>query len=146
MNTLTPITWLLPVDGSAHALNAVRAGIVEARQMQAPVRFILLNVQSPLSKDISRFIDANTLDEYHRDNAEEALQSTKALLDASGFSYEMRVLLGEPAATIAECARTEHCARIVMGARGLGSVIGLLLGSITTKVVHLASVPVLLVK
>jgi nucleotide-binding universal stress UspA family protein len=33
-----------------------------------------------------------------------------------------------------------------MGTRGLGHVAGMLLGSVTTKVIHLTEVPVLLVK
>ena len=33
-----------------------------------------------------------------------------------------------------------------MGTRGLGSVAGMLLGSVVTKVLHLTEVPVLLVK
>jgi nucleotide-binding universal stress UspA family protein len=33
-----------------------------------------------------------------------------------------------------------------MGTRGMGSVSNLLLGSVATKVIHLAPVPVLLVK
>jgi nucleotide-binding universal stress UspA family protein len=43
-------------------------------------------------------------------------------------------------------AREEDVAHIIMGTRGLGGVRGLLLGSVTTQLLHLADVPVTLVK
>jgi nucleotide-binding universal stress UspA family protein len=53
---------------------------------------------------------------------------------------------GVVAATIDRLAREEHVAHIIMGTRGLGGVRGLLLGSVTTQLLHLADVPVTLVK
>jgi nucleotide-binding universal stress UspA family protein len=47
---------------------------------------------------------------------------------------------------IAQYAKEKGCDQIVMGTRGLGTVQGLLLGSVATKVIHLANVPVMLVK
>jgi nucleotide-binding universal stress UspA family protein len=47
---------------------------------------------------------------------------------------------------IAEVGRQENCDAIVMGTRGMGAVSGLVLGSVATKVIHLADVPVTLVK
>ena len=50
------------------------------------------------------------------------------------------------AKTIAEVAREEVVNQIVMGTRGLGGIQGLLLGSVATQVIHLAEVPVTLIK
>jgi nucleotide-binding universal stress UspA family protein len=47
---------------------------------------------------------------------------------------------------IAQVAREEDIQHIVMGTRGLGSIQGLLLGSVATKVIHLADVPITLIK
>ncbi|HEX9811647.1 MAG TPA: universal stress protein [Burkholderiales bacterium] len=43
-------------------------------------------------------------------------------------------------------AREKRCDQIYIGTRGLGPITGMLLGSVTTKVLHLSDVPVLLVK
>jgi nucleotide-binding universal stress UspA family protein len=43
-------------------------------------------------------------------------------------------------------AEDKQCEQIVMGTRGLGTVSNLVLGSVATKAIHLAKVPVLLVK
>jgi nucleotide-binding universal stress UspA family protein len=58
---------------------------------------------------------------------------------------ETIVGVGEPGQTIAKVARQKHCGEIVLGSRGLGSVKGLVLGSVTTKVIHATRVPVTVV-
>ena len=141
-----PQKWLLPVDGSEASLHAVRQAIEEAASATSRPDLLLVNVQAPVSGDVSRFVNAETLKEFHAENGAEALAGARALLDASGLPYASRVLVGEAAPVIADLAARESCTRIVMGARGLGSVLGMLMGSVTTKVVHLSPVPVLLVK
>lgn len=138
--------WLIPVDGSEASLQAVKLAIEDARQLPSGAELVLINVQTPLTRDITRFINAETLNEFHEENGTEALAEARQLLDASGLKYISKVLVGESAPSITDYASANACTRIVMGARGLGSVVGLLMGSVTTKVVHLSTVPVLLVK
>jgi nucleotide-binding universal stress UspA family protein len=52
----------------------------------------------------------------------------------------------ETAEAIAQVAREEDVELIVMGTRGLSARDGLLLGSVATQVVHLAEVPITLIK
>ena len=54
--------------------------------------------------------------------------------------------IGDPAAEIVAFANKQRCTGIVMGNRGQHPVAGLLLGSVATKVVHLAKCPVTIVK
>jgi nucleotide-binding universal stress UspA family protein len=53
---------------------------------------------------------------------------------------------GNPAETIIELARTRNSDVIIMGARGLGKLPGLVLGSTSQKVVSYAPCPVLIVR
>ncbi|HUO45666.1 MAG TPA: universal stress protein [Acidimicrobiia bacterium] len=53
---------------------------------------------------------------------------------------------GDPAATIVRLAKEVGADLIVMGSRGLGSVAGLLLGSVSHKVGHAAPCAVLTVR
>lgn len=138
--------WLVPVDGSPHALRAVEYVVREAaRDAVAPV-IMLLNVQAPLPSDVTRFVDSTVVHDYHRDSGEVALASARAKLEAAGLACSAHILVGETAQTIVDFASRQHCTQIVMGARGLGSVAGVLLGSVTNRVVHLTDLPVLVVK
>ena len=53
---------------------------------------------------------------------------------------------GDPAKEILNIANEEHADIIVMGRRGLGDLAGLLLGSVSHKVAHLAECACLTVK
>jgi len=53
---------------------------------------------------------------------------------------------GDPAKRIIECAEKENADTIVMGARGLSDIEGLLLGSVSHKIAHLASCTVITVR
>jgi nucleotide-binding universal stress UspA family protein len=57
-----------------------------------------------------------------------------------------KVMLGDPAHTICEEAKAENCDMIIMGSRGKNPVSGLLLGSVSTRVLQFAPCPVLIVK
>ena len=138
--------WLVPVDGSLHALRAVDHVVREAGGDALAPAIILVNVQAPLPSDVTRFIDGSVVQDYHREAGEAALASARVRLAAAGLACSEHILIGETAQTIVDFAREQHCTLIIMAARGLGSVAGVLLGSVTHRVVHLTDLPVLVVK
>ena len=91
-------------------------------------------------------VDGKVVDEFHKEAGDTALAGAKQKLTDAGMPYSAHILLGEAAPTIVEFANDKSCSKIIMGARGLGSVVGLFMGSVATKVLHLSPVPVLLVK
>lgn len=138
--------WLLPVDGSLPALRAVDHVMGEALATPQTIDILLLNVQHPLPSDISRFVSTDVVHDYHRETGDAALASARARLHAAGIGHAEHVLIGEVAPTIVDFAREHDCGLIIMGARGLGTVAGLLLGSVTQRVIHLTDLPVVVVK
>ena len=77
---------------------------------------------------------------------EEALKGAVAACVAAGVPFDVRNERGAPAETIDRIAREDKFDHVVMGTRGLGSIRGLLVGSVATQVLHLVHVPVTLVK
>jgi nucleotide-binding universal stress UspA family protein len=104
-------------------------------------------VQPPVaSGGVKRFIPEDQLNEFYEEQGQAALKSARELVRAAGLPCRVRVGVGDSAATIAGYAGEQGCALIAMGTRGLGSIANMLLGSVAAKVVHLAEVPVLLIK
>jgi nucleotide-binding universal stress UspA family protein len=142
MNT----SWLIAVDGSDPSLKGIDHVIAEASSRVPRPQLFLVNVQAPLSSDITRFIDGKVVADFHREAGNAALAQARKKLDAAGLAYSSHIMMGETAPTLVEFAADKACSLIVMGAHGFGSVVGLFMGSVTVKVVHLSKVPVLLVK
>lgn len=138
---------LLPVDGSENSLRAVQHVIAMKEQYRDPIEVHLLNVQLPVASGaVKMFISQQQLNDFYRDEGVAALKDARALLDQAGVSYQHHIGVGDLAGTITSYAKDKQCRQIVIGTRGRGSFAGALLGSVATKVVHLADIPVLLIK
>ncbi len=140
MNTL-----LIPVDGSEASIRALQVGIDKAAR--APGTTVhLLNVQPAIPASITDFVRAESVADLHREEGEKALVQARALLASTKLDHRVAIEVGPVAETIAAYAREQACDAIVMGTRGHGPVTGLLLGSVTNKVISLVEIPVTLVK
>ncbi len=139
---------LLAVDGSNGAARAVKHLIALLADLRQPetLEVHLLNVQRPLSGDVSRFVPGKTVDDYHREQSEIALVPARALLDAAGVPHIDHRRSGDLGPTIAAVAAAEGCDLIVMGTRGQGAATSALVGSVAQSTLENASVPVMLVK
>jgi nucleotide-binding universal stress UspA family protein len=137
---------LLCADSSDNAVRAADYVIALRRRLGSAIDLHLLNVQRPVSGDVSAFVAKESLRQYHHDNGLKALARARARLDAGGVPYTYHLLVGDPGQMISQYAREKHCDHIVMGRRGLGSFTGGLLGSVALKVLHNAEPPVVLVK
>ncbi|MBI4207553.1 MAG: universal stress protein [Betaproteobacteria bacterium] len=139
---------LVPVDGSESANRAVDHLIDKLAWYKDGVEVHLLNVQHqlPYGGRVESVLGHEQVKQYHHDEGMAALKSAMQKLDAAKVKYHYHIGVGDEAETIARYARDKRCDQIVMGTRGMGSVSNLLLGSVATKVIHLAEVPVLLVK
>ncbi len=137
---------LLPVDGSDNAGKAVADFIALLEWYKEKPELHLLNVQYSLHGNVSLFINQADIKQYHQEEGLRELQDTRALLDQAGIAYQHHIVVGDPAETIVRFASEEQFDQIVMGPRGKSGIQGLLLGSVTSKVMQLAKTPVLLMK
>jgi nucleotide-binding universal stress UspA family protein len=140
------LKMLIPADGSESAMRAVQHLIKKASWFKVPVEIHLLNVQYSLHRDVEMFLGHEQVRGFHHDEGLKALEQARKSLEAAGLTYVFHIGVGDPAEVIADYAKEKGCDQIIMGTRGLGSIVGLLLGSVAIKVIHLTEVPVLLVK
>lgn len=137
---------LVPVDGSENSIRVADHLITKVGWLKEPMEIHLLNVQHPLHGEVGMFLDGAQIRDYHHDEGLKALADVRAKLDGAGVAYHCHIGLGEPAEVIAQYALEKDCDEIVMGAQGLDSIASRLLGSVVSKVLELADVPVVLVK
>ena len=138
---------LVPVDGSQAALRAVKhAAAVAAHVKGGEVH--LLNVQPilPMYGMVRAYMRVPQYKAARATLARQAMIGAERLLKRAKIRHRDHVMYGEAGETIADAARELKCRMIVMGTRGQGAVGNLILGSVATKVIHLAKVPVTLVK
>jgi nucleotide-binding universal stress UspA family protein len=134
---------LVPVDGSACSMRALRYAAKRFRGSRS-VCLMLLNVQ--LSVPPSALFPTAVVRDHQQRMAEKSLVPARRVCRRFGIEFRASIQEGDPADVIASFARRTRCREIVMGTRGLGRISGLMLGSVATKVIHLATVPVTLVK
>lgn len=137
---------LLPVDGSEHATKSVADFMQRRDWFRDDLELHLLNVQYPLDGNVSLFINQADIKQYHQEEGLKSLQNARDFLDHAGIVYQYHITVGDPAEMIVRFAAEKGYDLIVMGPRGKGGVKGLLLGSVTSKVMQLSSIPVLLIK
>ncbi len=138
---------LVPVDGSDSANRAVDQVISLAALLKEAPQILLLNVQWNIAVgNVKLFISQQTIDDYYREQGLAALAQARKKLDAAGLSYSFHISIGTPAEAIVQYAQEQHVDQIAMGAQGQDKFAEFLLGSVVNKVLHLAPVPVLLVK
>ncbi|WP_051305097.1 universal stress protein [Chitinilyticum litopenaei] len=135
---------LIPVDGSAQSLRAVQAALL-LREQEGCDELLLLHVQLPLIGRTRGFFTDADLDALYREDAERVFAPARALLQAADLPFRELRAIGQPAEMIVRVARQEKVAHIVMGTRGRGAATALLLGSVASKVLSAADVPVTLV-
>ena len=139
---------LLAVDGSKNSLDAVTSLIKHVDWFEKPPTVHLLYVHLPVPK-VGAFghgPSKDALAKYYIEEGEQALAQAKTLLDQARLPHRDAILVGPPAEVICKHATDEGCDLICMGTRGLGAAAGMIMGSVATKVLHSASMPVLLVK
>lgn len=139
-------TILVPTDGSDHADKAVAFAADVAPKYGAGI--ILLHVLSdPGTARVPDEVRALaklehvqiTEHDIRQAAANEVLRSAEAQAREHGATrIEQVIEEGDPTRQILACAEARGADLIVMGSRGLGDLQGLLLGSVSHKVGHLA--------
>jgi nucleotide-binding universal stress UspA family protein len=137
---------LLPVDGSAHALNAVRHALHLVKAgLQA--NFVLANVQTPASLyEVVVAHDVDVIQQVRGAAGADLLQVAEALLSGAHVDWESEVVGGEPANTLLEMIGRYGCDAVVMGTHGVGGLRDALFGSVTLALLQHSPVPVTVVR
>ena len=145
---------LVPFDGSANALEALRTAIALAKALGEKI--VLLNVQPSFQTIHTKmFFSKEVIQEYQQQLFTTAMERGEQLLAGAEVDYEVKLRVGDAKEQICLEANADQpggnaCADvgvrlIVMGSRGMNPVAGGLLGSVSYGVVNAAPCPVTVV-
>jgi len=130
---------LLPVDGSSSSASALEY-VVSRKKRGERLKVTVLYVQSTplvMNKEIENILLEEQLKVFSEKRIAAAMKK---------LGVKPAFAMGDPALSIIKCAVSKASDEIVMGTRGRGHIAQVLLGSVASKVVQLAGVPVTLVK
>lgn len=146
-------TILVAVDGSTHDPKTVEVAADVARHYGA--KLLIIHVVAPIFEGSQRDALNNLARIEHMERTEYEMlqqlggaivQSAKISAHQKGIaSVEALVEVGDPASVIVDTVPTRSVDLIVLGRRGLGTMTGLLLGSVSHKVIQMAHTPCLTV-
>jgi nucleotide-binding universal stress UspA family protein len=134
---------LITTDGSKLAENGVAHGLALAKSLGAKVSVIF--VVEPFSEMSGRFLElVARYAELRKEQATSALDRAANAAKEAGVSCEtIQVEDEQPHQAIIAAAEDKGCDLIVMSSHGRSGLSGLLVGSVTNKVLTQAKIPVL---
>lgn len=139
---------LVPLDGSENSFRALSAACDLAENCHASIELLYVFL---LSKEIPAYTQINSSyipDSVFTDAQENGHRILKEGLKQipSSIVANDTLEMGFPAEKIIEISQKINCDLIVMGSRGLGAIKSIVVGSVSSHVLHHANCPVMVVR
>ncbi len=128
------------VDGSPESISALRWAVDEARVRHGRVRLITSWSYPPRTADV----DGEFIDDRSERGAERIQAVALDAVPSDGVAVTGTIVQGPPASVLLDAA--DGADLLIVGSRGLGGFSGLLLGSVSSQLIHHAPCPVLVIR
>jgi len=138
---------LVPVDGSKQSLKAVEY-VAEYLRVHPSSEAIILHVAC-VGEGFLLTESPITAEQFTKDCLREGrinLEKAKTIFDGKNIPVKEVVLSGNPADVIIGYTKENNIDKIVMGSRGLSNFTGMVLGSVSHKVLAHVNIPVTIIK
>jgi len=142
---------LLAADGSPYTSKAATFLSTHLEWFQEKPELHLLHVKLPIPSGLAveqarKILGDPAVDDYYRDESKAALAPAETIFREQGIPFESHYKVGEVAPKIQAYAAKHGIDLIVMGSHGHSALMGVVLGSVATKVLAMSTVPVLIVR
>jgi nucleotide-binding universal stress UspA family protein len=134
---------LLAVDGSEQSMKAAIVAADLARSLDTALIVLTVFEHVP---GILGDIEREKVIAAHMSEAEQIMEAAREIIGKIPGEITQEILEGPPAEAILRVQEIRNCDLIIMGTRGRGRLAGLVLGSVSQKVLAHAQSPVLFVK
>lgn len=143
---------LVPTDGSTHAQKAIDLACDIAMKYDAKVYLLHVVSKTAIPEWVREYvkserIEGSTEKAYWDLVGKRIIEAAERQVKAKGLKYsESMVAEGDPTEKILQYAKNNSVDMIVIGSRGLGDVMGKLLGSVSHKVCSMSECTCVTVK
>ncbi|HLJ62081.1 MAG TPA: universal stress protein [bacterium] len=141
---------VVATDGSPHAILAAAYAVRLAREIRK-AEITIVNVGHIPTVALGgpgtgAMVNFGELEQALEQAGQAILEQTKRQFESGNAPVAAVYRTGDPAAEIIKVAQETKADLIIIGSRGLGQIGGLILGSVSERVLHAAPVPVLVVR
>lgn len=136
---------LVPIDGSDNSYRALDSALLLSEKLGSNITVVNMLEQVPITHIESEKLLSELLEAYRKEN-QEILSKCSKIATEKGLSIKTILLQGNPASVILDYRKKEKFDLLIMGSRGLGKFKQLILGSVSSKIVHHSPCAVLLIR
>ena len=136
---------LVPVDGSDISYRALDSALFLSERLASKITAIHVIEKVPTVYIQSQKV-LDELLETHKNESQKILDECSSIATKKGNAINTTLLEGNPASTILEFSQMEKYEVIIIGSLGMGHFKELILGSVSSKILHHSSCPVLLIR
>ena len=133
---------LVALDGSKNSIRGLNEAIYLARQCQAIITGIHVIPRPPHPA----FRSPRYPEKPGLRTAQNIMDFSRRYCAQNGIMFEQKIAFGDPGFSIVKFAKDKNFDIIIIGARGVGALKEIFLGSVSNYVLHKTSLPVLVVK
>jgi nucleotide-binding universal stress UspA family protein len=135
----------VPVDGSDTSFRALNAALYLSKALDSNIFVIHVMEIVPITHIQSQKLLDQLLEAYKKEG-QDILSKCSEIAKEKGLTINTVLLQGNPASKILDFSKKEKCDTIIMGSRGMGKFKELILGSVSSKIVHNSLCPVMLIR
>jgi nucleotide-binding universal stress UspA family protein len=136
---------LVPADGSDNSYRALEAALVFSEKLGSSVSVVNVMEQVPITHIESEKLLNELLEAYKKEN-QEILSKCSDIAHQKGITIKTVLLQGNPAPVILDYIKKENLDLVIMGSRGMGKFKELILGSVSSKIMHHSPCAVMIIR
>jgi nucleotide-binding universal stress UspA family protein len=139
---------LVPVDGSEISYRALDAGLFFSEKLGSNITVMHIMEDIPVTHIESQKLlnDMLEISAACTQQGQDILSKCSETAKNKGLIVNTILLKGNPASIILDFCRNGNYDVIIMGNRGMGKIREIILGSVSSKIIHNSSCPVLSIK
>jgi nucleotide-binding universal stress UspA family protein len=136
---------LVPVDGSDNSYKALEAALVLSEKLGSNISVVNVMEQVPITHIESEKLLNELLEAYKKEN-QEILSKCSDIAHQKGITIKTVLLQGNPAPVILDYSKKENFDLVIMGSRGMGKFKELILGSVSSKIMHHSPCAIMIIR